>query len=117
MGEKFSRKLGYPVEDIIEFDCRDGSKEEILLVTRSVGFGNIPDEVMLFMAECSSRVIGVVATGNKNWGDNFGAAGDKISEAYDVPLIHKYEGSGFPSDVKIVKEWIEDNINIGGVKI
>jgi protein involved in ribonucleotide reduction len=42
-------------------------------------------------------------SGNRNWGKNYGAAGDKIQLQYQVPLILKFEGLGFPHEVEQVK--------------
>ena len=45
-------------------------------------------------------------SGNRNWGTNYGAAGDKIEAIYRIPLICKFEGSGMNHDKEIVKEWL-----------
>lgn len=51
---------------------------------------------------------GVISTGNKNWGTNYGLAGDKISKEYNVPLLHKLELSGSKKDKEIVDNIVND---------
>ncbi|AMC94324.1 ribonucleotide reduction protein NrdI [Erysipelothrix larvae] len=103
-GERFAKKLGIPYVNIANYD---GNKDDILLLTRSFNFGEVTQEAQDFMEQYGAYVKGVAVSGNRNWGTNFGAAGDKISKAYGVELVLKYEGSGFSKDVACVKAWIE----------
>lgn len=104
-GERFAAKLGSPYVNIKNYD---GSSQNILLLTRSFNFGEVTQDAQEFMEKYSMNVKGVAVSGNRNWGANFGAAGEKISSAYNIPLVLKYEGSGFNKDVEIVKSWIEN---------
>ena len=63
---------------------------------------------MSFLQKNSKNMIGVISTGNKNWGANYGLAGNKISKEYDVPLLHKLELSGSKKDKEIVDNIIEN---------
>ena len=81
--------------------------EPFVLITPTTGFGQVPATVAEFVANNSDTLRGVVASGNVNWGANFGKAGRTISEQYDVPLIHTFELSGTDVDVRIVNEYIE----------
>ncbi|WP_331836835.1 class Ib ribonucleoside-diphosphate reductase assembly flavoprotein NrdI [Erysipelothrix piscisicarius] len=54
------------------------------------------------MEQEAAKVVGVAVGGNRNWGTNFGAAGDKIHDEYNIELVLKFEGSGFTKDVEIV---------------
>lgn len=105
-GQRFAAKLGCPYVNIDQFD---GQGQEVLLLTRSFNFGEVTQASADFLAQYADRVKGVVVSGNRNWGTNFGAAGDKISAQYDIELVLKYEGSGFAKDIEYVKEWIERN--------
>lgn len=107
-GKKFSSQLGYESIDILDFDDIEDQTGPFILVTRSQDFGKIPEDVIYLMDEFSDEFVGVIAAGNKNWGDNYGAAGDKVEQIYGVPLITKFEGSGFKVDIAIAKKWIED---------
>ena len=104
-GERFAKKLGIPYINIKDFD---DNNEDILLLTRSFNFGEVTKEAEAFMEKHHERVLGVAVSGNRNWGTNFGAAGDKLSAQYGIDLVCKYEGSGFNRDVEIVKEWLRN---------
>lgn len=103
-GVRFAEKVGLPIVEI--YDYRD-QEENVLLFTRSYNFGEVTEEAHAFLEEHADQVKGVVVSGNRNWGNNFGAAGDEINRFYHIELVLKYEGSGFPEDVKAVKAWIE----------
>lgn len=79
----------------------------ILLCTRTFNFGEIPKSTKNFLDKYSNKVIGVCVSGNKNWGINYGKAGDLINKIYNIPLIIKFEASGLNEDIKYVKEWIK----------
>ena len=68
--------------------------EPFLLVTPTINFGEVPPQVGRFLRINHSNLIGVAASGNRNWGDNFAKAGDKISDEYHVPLVMKFELHG-----------------------
>lgn len=102
-GERFASKLGIPYVNIRDYN---GEGESLLLLTRSFNFGEVTQEAIQFMDIYNRKVRGVAVSGNRNWGTNFGAAGDKISKEYQIDLVHKYEGSGFTKDVEIVQDWI-----------
>lgn len=104
--ERFANRLGIETVDILDFES---SQEPILLVTRSWDFGKITHETEEFLEHHAHAVVGVAVGGNRNWGTNFGAAGDKISERYGIELVLKFEGSGFPKDIEVVKNWIDAN--------
>ncbi|WP_162140125.1 class Ib ribonucleoside-diphosphate reductase assembly flavoprotein NrdI [Haploplasma axanthum] len=104
--KRFASKLGY---EIISVDDYYDEDEEIFLVTRTFNFGQIPVPTVEFLNDYHDRVIGTAVSGNRNWGTNYGKAGDKIRDLYKIPLVLKFEGSGFDRDVEIVKKWIEEN--------
>lgn len=86
--------------------------ELFVLVTPTTGFGQVPTTVTEFLRNNADMLAGVIASGNVNWGVNFGKAGRIISEQYDVPLIHTFELSGTDADVRIVNEYL-NTINEG----
>ena len=104
LGKKFADKLGYPVFEIQTYQPK--SDDAILLITRSINFGEIPSFTQTFLDGFAKQVIGVVVGGNRSWGKTFGAAGDKISLTYRIPLILKFEGIGLPHEVTLVKSWL-----------
>ena len=104
LGKKFADKLGYPVFDVVSY--QPDPLHEILLITRSVNFGEITETTTQFLNSYGKAVIGVAVSGNRSWGKTFGAAGDKIELKYGIPLILKFEGLGFPHEVNQVKSWL-----------
>lgn len=107
MSVKFAQKLGYPYyqigKDEIPFEEGD-----FFLLTRSFNFGEIPLSTIEVLRKHYQDCIGVAVSGNRNWGTNYGAAGDKIQAIYKIPLVCKYEGLGFPKDVELVKQYIAE---------
>lgn len=82
-------------------------KEPYVLFTPTYMFGEVPKEVDKFfkIKENRDNIIGVVSSGNKNWGvDNFANSGKIISKALNVPLLHRYEIRGNKKDIDIVKD-------------
>lgn len=108
-GKRFAEKLGYPVVEIAEASPRE--EDHVVLVTRSYNFGQIPDTTLAFIHIYQHQIIGVAVGGNRTWGQNFGAAGDKIQHQFGIPLIQKFEGTGFPNEVNQTKKWIDAYAN------
>jgi protein involved in ribonucleotide reduction len=106
LGKKFALKFGYEVFDIATYQFQE--QHQILLITRSINFGEIPDTTQTFLEKYAQSVIATAVGGNRTWGKNFGAAGDKIKSVYQIPLIVKFEGIGFPHEVQAVKNWLEE---------
>lgn len=79
---------------------------DCLLITRSVGFGQITKSARKFVERYQDKIKGVAVSGNRNWGSNYGAAGDKLAEEFDLNLILKFEASGMKEDVEFLKNWI-----------
>ena len=105
MGKKVADKLGYPSCDI---NLYTSTAEPVFLITRSFNFGEITQEAEEFLEKHASKVVGVAVGGNRNWGENFGAAGDKINHKYNIPLGRKYEGLGFSADIEYMKNWLQN---------
>lgn len=86
-----------------------------VLMTPTYNVGQIPDDVQTFLDDHSKSIIGVIATGNKNWGQTYALAGKKISVRYQTPLLHIMELSGNSKDVErvnyIIKELERVDIN------
>lgn len=102
--KRFIDKCGFIYVDITENQTLD---EPFILVTNTTGFGQVPESVADFLKRNSENLVGVAASGNRNWGANFAKAADLISERYGVPIVHKFELSGTENDVKIFTERVE----------
>ncbi|MGN5650855.1 class Ib ribonucleoside-diphosphate reductase assembly flavoprotein NrdI [Bacillus sp. Brlt_9] len=86
--------------------------EPFVLITYTIGFGQVPDEVQNFLEDNHIYLRGVISSGNRNWGNNFGKAADIISQKYrladgsNIPLLHKFEMAGTNKDIEIVRNRI-----------
>lgn len=109
MGKSFANSLGYPTKEIQQVTEKD-LESGCFLVTRSMGFGNIPDSTLDFLDDYAEdfEIIGVAVTGSLNWGASYGGAGIKIEAIYDIPLVLKFEGRGYPKDKDLVSEYISN---------
>jgi protein involved in ribonucleotide reduction len=56
-------------------------------------------------------MVGVVSSGNRNFGENFAISGNIISRNCSKPLLHKYELAGTPGDTTIIRNLMEQLIN------
>ncbi|MBJ6361566.1 class Ib ribonucleoside-diphosphate reductase assembly flavoprotein NrdI [Paenibacillus sp. GCM10012307] len=75
-------------------------EEPFVLITYTTGFGQIPEKVIHFLRHNYRYMVGVSASGNRNWGASFGKSADSISARYGVPVLTKFELSGSLEDVK-----------------
>ena len=78
-----------------------------ILITYTIGHGNVPESTKEFLNRNSLFLSGVAASGNMNWGAYYGRAGKIISVKYNVPLIHIFELGGNNSDVILFKKGVE----------
>lgn len=81
--------------------------EDYILIVPSYGTertGHTPPQVKKFLNDENTRnhCVGVIGTGNINFGGEYAAAGNVVSQKLQVPLLHKIELSGFPKDTGIV---------------
>ncbi|MCY1568912.1 class Ib ribonucleoside-diphosphate reductase assembly flavoprotein NrdI [Staphylococcus pettenkoferi] len=89
--------------EITQANCTDRIDEPYILVTGTIGFGEVPEPVQSFLNHNSEHLEAVAASGNRNWGQNFAKAGITISEDYQVPLLMKFEVQGTNRDVEEFK--------------
>lgn len=101
---RFITKAETEATDMMEVDSVN---EPFIIVTSTIGFGEIPVPVEQFLDEHRQYLTAVVSSGNRNWGQNFAKAGDRISEKYGVPLLMKFELHGNMRDVTIFKEKVD----------
>lgn len=94
---RFVDKLKLPSIQIEETMTMD---QPFVLVTYTTGFGQAPDKVLSFLRHNHKRLLGVMASGNRNWGEGFARSADKISQLYGVPVLGKFELSGTSKDVE-----------------
>lgn len=98
---RFIAKTGLAAKEITAGTIVD---KPFILVTYTIGFGDVPDIVTTFLRSNSDYLRGVAVSGNRVWGANYGHAGDIISRTYLVPLLLKFELSGTSADVQTFTE-------------
>ncbi|MDM5298175.1 class Ib ribonucleoside-diphosphate reductase assembly flavoprotein NrdI [Bacillus pumilus] len=98
--QRFIRKLRnntyYNVKKITEDTL---ITEPFIHITYTLGFGEVPKLTQIFIHKNKEMLRGICSSGNKNWGNNFGLAADKIANQYNVPILLKFELAGTDSDV------------------
>lgn len=110
--KRFVEKLGFPAERI---PLRPRDKELLVtepyvLITPTYGGGTtkgaVPKQVIKFLNVEANRnhCVGVISSGNTNFGTAYCLAGDIISAKLKVPHMYKYELLGTPDDVTKVQE-------------
>ena len=98
--KRFVGKLNMPSVPI-ESDMT--IEEPFVLVTYTTGFGQAPDKTMSFLERNYRKLVGVSASGNRNWGEGFARSADRISALYKVPVLSKFELAGTMNDVERFK--------------
>lgn len=92
------------VMEITQNNCSERMDEPFILVTGTIGFGEVPPPVQSFLDINHDLLQAVAASGNRNWGQNFAKAGRSISERYQVPLLMKFELYGTTNDISEFKD-------------
>ncbi|MEC4033162.1 class Ib ribonucleoside-diphosphate reductase assembly flavoprotein NrdI [Bacillus subtilis] len=104
--KRFVKALQHKL-DIEAIEITDDTiiNQEFIHITYTIGFGEIPERTLNFINKNKNKIRGVVVSGNKVWGDNYGLAGDKLSAKFHIPLLLKFELSGTKQDLqKIIQE-------------
>jgi protein involved in ribonucleotide reduction len=87
--------------------------EPYVLVLPTYGGGPhtraVPKQVIRFLNDERNRKLirGVIATGNTNFGDAYGIAGDIVAQKCQVPHLYRLELFGTPDDVIAVQKGLE----------
>ena len=77
--------------------------EPYLIFTYTDKLGEVPEKVENFLQHNSQYCKGVIASGNKNFGNKmFCESADKISRQYNVPIVHKVDLRGFKNDYDLI---------------
>ena len=105
-----------PEEDVIDlFDIDYEVDFDYILITPTIGFGQVPEWVAEFLETNHKHLKGVVGSGNKNWGERFANASEIISDEYDVPLLMKIELHGNKKDISEFKKIYLESVKNGEI--
>lgn len=110
--QRFVEKLGLPSLRL-PISTSEASHvmidSEFVLVVPTYGAGSkgfVPKQVIKFLNNPVNRKLirGVIATGNTNFGEDYGMAGKIVSAKCNVPLLYTLELMGLDEDIRNVKE-------------
>ncbi|MDR0484996.1 MAG: class Ib ribonucleoside-diphosphate reductase assembly flavoprotein NrdI [Alphaproteobacteria bacterium] len=85
------------------FKIETGSEvisENFVLITYTTGIGELPLEVATFLKNNHKNMIGVIGSGNKNWGGSFCNATNIIQKTYKTPILLTFEMAGNKHDIE-----------------
>ena len=87
-------------------------EKNFILFTPSIGFGEVPYEVNSFIKKNYSYCVGLIGSGNKNWGDNYCKAVKTLQNQYKIPILATFELSGSLQDIENINNIISNFTNI-----
>ncbi|GAD33435.1 NrdI protein [Microbacterium sp. TS-1] len=108
---RFARNLhdsdGRPVRDLSERTVRASEAPgPWVLLTPSYKAGNdahatLPAAVRAFLRSPANRrrLVGIIGSGNRNFGDHYQAAARELARASGRPVVFEFELAGTPEDV------------------
>ncbi|EKM0372218.1 class Ib ribonucleoside-diphosphate reductase assembly flavoprotein NrdI [Cronobacter turicensis] len=112
---RFIARLGLPAARIpLEDRERLRADEPYILVVPSYGGGGtagaVPRQVIRFLNDEHNRVLlrGVIAAGNRNFGEGFCRAGDVIARKCQVPFLYRFELMGTGQDIENVRKGVSE---------
>lgn len=88
--------------------------EPYILIVPSYGGGGttgaVPRQVIRFLNDEHNRALlrGVIASGNRNFGEAYGRAGDVIARKCGVPWLYRFELMGTQSDIENVRKGVTE---------
>lgn len=105
--ERFVQKL--PFEHIQRIVTgHEIINEPFIFITYTTGIGEVPTLAWEFCTLNQKNMVAVVASGNRNWGNAYGIAADKISNQFNVPVMMKFELSGRKDDIQKFIEGVRE---------
>lgn len=107
---------GRPVFDLSESDIRHSEVEHPwVLLTPSYKAGNtanvtLPQPVRFFLRSANNRrrMVGIIGSGNRNFGKYYQAAARELAKVSGRPILFEFEISGTPEDVARCAEILRD---------
>ncbi|ELY3468934.1 class Ib ribonucleoside-diphosphate reductase assembly flavoprotein NrdI [Cronobacter universalis] len=112
---RFIARLGLPAARIpLEDRDRLRADEPYILVVPSYGGGGtagaVPRQVIQFLNDEHNRALlrGVIAAGNRNFGEGFCRAGDVIARKCQVPFLYRFELMGTGQDIDNVRKGVSE---------
>ncbi|WP_105719434.1 class Ib ribonucleoside-diphosphate reductase assembly flavoprotein NrdI [Cronobacter dublinensis] len=112
---RFIARLGLPAQRIpLEDDAWLRASEPYILIVPTYGGGGtagaVPRQVIRFLNDEHNRALlrGVIAAGNRNFGEGFCRAGDIIARKCQVPFLYRFELMGTGLDLDNVRKGVNE---------
>ena len=112
---RFVQRLGLPA---VRIPLNERERIQVdapyILIVPSYGGGGtagaVPRQAIRFLNDPHNRQLirGVIAAGNRNFGDAYGRAGDVIAQKCGVPYLYRFELMGTPTDVDNVRKGVSE---------
>ncbi|HAT1578271.1 TPA: class Ib ribonucleoside-diphosphate reductase assembly flavoprotein NrdI [Raoultella ornithinolytica] len=112
---RFVQRLGLPA---VRIPLNERERIQVdapyILIVPSYGGGGtagaVPRQAIRFLNDPHNRqrIRGVIAAGNRNFGDAYGRAGDIIAQKCGVPYLYRFELMGTPTDVDNVRKGVNE---------
>ncbi|WEV44613.1 class Ib ribonucleoside-diphosphate reductase assembly flavoprotein NrdI [Streptococcaceae bacterium ESL0687] len=104
--KRFVAKLGLENFSITDFSQEDATSDYILIVPTYEEMITEPADD--FLEDYSENCLGVVGSGNRNFGDEFVFTAKDLAKKYDIPMLYAFEFNGTQEDVQNVLNLIEE---------
>ncbi len=112
---RFIARLGLPAARIpLEDRERLRADEPYILVVPTYGGGGtagaVPRQVIRFLNDEHNRALlrGLIAAGNRNFGEGYCRAGDIIAHKCQVPFLYRFELMGTGQDIDNVRKGVSE---------
>ena len=112
---RFVQRLGLPA---VRIPLNERERIQVdapyILIVPSYGGGGtagaVPRQAIRFLNDPHNRqrIRGVIAAGNRNFGDAYGRAGDVIAQKCGVPYLYRFELMGTPTDIDNVRKGVSE---------
>jgi len=87
------------------------AERPFLLVTYTDMLGQVPQPVLMYMLKNHAYCVGVVASGNNNFGHaNFAKSADILSIKFNIPIVRKLDLRGSSHDYLAIQEFYNEKV-------
>ena len=97
--------------DTVELADYDGTSPYVMLTPTydQPRGGFTPKPVQAFLEEYARLMVGVIGSGNRNFGDHYCQAAHDISKQFNVPVLWRIEIMGSQEDLAIVDSGMSEH--------
>lgn len=113
LAKKFKNPLWGTENTLSEIDISNpflSVEEPYLLIVPSYEEAEVEDAFIDFLETENniSNCVGMVGSGNLNFGELFLVTAKRLHEQYDIPILYKLEFHGTPRDIESIQKILKD---------